>query len=271
MDKLFEELAASGFNVQYFLTAGVFFIAAALLLGWIGKLIFGIKNDLGHAVSSAIGILFIYIITVVVLMAGPELNKLQAFLSPLPFISIAQEQLNLFIFESATFDQICTEILSMIILSFLVNLLDSLLPKGEKLLEWFAYRVATVVIAMAAHWLVCQLLTAFLPDVVVTYAPMILLGILVVMLSVGIFKYLVGAAIATVNPIIGAIYTFFFANLVGKQITKAVLSTALLSGLIFGLNVLGITTVSIAPAALMAYFPILIILVAVWYVINRIL
>jgi hypothetical protein len=239
-----------------------------LLLSSLFRFIFGKKAQLNHAVSSSVEILCLYIINIVLYSFGLHW---ELFLSPLPFISIAQEQLTLFIFESATFDQICTEILSMIILSFLVNLLDSLLPKGEKLLEWFAFRVATVVIAMAAHWLVCQLLTAFLPDVVVTYAPMILLGILVVMLSVGIFKYLVGAAIATVNPIIGAIYTFFFANLVGKQITKAVLSTALLSGLIFGLNVLGITTVSIAPAALMAYFPILIILVAVWYVINRIL
>jgi hypothetical protein len=124
---------------------------------------------------------------------------------------------------------------------------------------------------MGAHWITWQLLTAFLPDVIVTYASTILLGVLVVMLSVGAFKFIIGAAIATVNPIIGALYTFFFANLVGRQISKSVLTTTLLALLIWGLNYLGITTISIALAALMAYLPFLIVLVVVWYVINHIL
>ena len=49
------------------------------------------------------------------------------------------------------------------------------------------------------------------------------------------------------------------------------LAAALLSLLIYGLNELGILTISIAAAALMAYLPFLIILIAVWYVVNRIL
>ncbi len=271
MDSIFQDLIDSGFSTEHFLMAGVFFVAAALVLGWLGRLIFGKKNELGHAVSSAIGILFIYIVTVVVLMAGPELEMFQDFLSPLPYISIENEQLSLFIFETASFDQICTQILSMIILSFLVNLLDTILPRGKSPLTWFLYRCATVALSMGAHWITWQLLTAFLPDVIVTYASTILLGVLVVMLSVGMFKFIIGAAIAAVNPIIGALYTFFFASLVGKQISKAVLTTALLSLLIWGLNYLGITTISIALAALIAYLPFLIILTAVWYVTNRIL
>lgn len=271
MDKILNELTVSGFDAEYFLMAGVFFAAAALVLGWLGKLIFGAKNDLSHAVSSAVGILFIYIVTIVVLMAGPELEKFQVFLSPLPFISIEGDQLTLFVFQQASYDQICTQVLSMIILAFLVNLLDTLLPRGKAILDWFLYRCFTVILAMAAHWIVCQLLTTFLPDVIVTHAPAILVGVLLVMLSVGLFKFIVGAAIATVNPIIGALYTFFFASLIGKQISKAVLTTALLSLLILGLNHLGITTISIAFAALIAYLPFLIILIAAWFVINHIL
>jgi hypothetical protein len=271
MDSIFYELAESGFSTEHFLMAGIFFVAAAMVLGWLGRLIFGKKNELGHAVSSAIGIMFIYIVTVVILMAGPELEMFREFLSPLPFISIEDQQLTLFIFETASFDQICTQILSMIILSFLVNLLDTLLPRGKSSLTWFLFRCATVVLSMGAHWITWQLLTAFLPDVIVTYASTILLGVLVVMLSVGAFKFIIGAAIATVNPIIGALYTFFFANLVGRQISKSVLTTTLLALMIWGLNYLGITTISIALAALMAYLPFLIVLVVVWYVINHIL
>ena len=60
------------------------------------------------------------------------------------------------------------------------------------------------------------------------------------------------------------------ANVVGKQITKAMLTTAILSGLVYLLNYLGVTVISIASAALMAYIPFLIILVVLWYVVNRI-
>ena len=271
MENLLNELTQSGFSVEMFLTAGVFFAAAALVVGWLGKIIFGKNNELGHAVSSAIGILFIYIITVLVLMAGPELEKFQEFLSPLPFVNIEAEQLHLFVYANATFDTICAQIVSMVILAFLVNLLDTLLPRGENIIGWFLFRCVTVILAMGAHWLVCQLLASFLPDVIVNYASVILLGVLIIMLSVGIFRFIVGAAIATVNPIVAALYTFFFANLVGVQLSKSVLTTAMLCLLIYALNELGILTISIAAAALMAYLPFLIILIAVWYVVNRIL
>lgn len=270
MENLINELAASGFKIEHFLMAGLLFCVASILLGWLGKLIFGSKNDLSHAISSAIGILFIYIVTIVVLMAGPELERFQEFLSPMPFIHIEGENLTFFVFKEASFDVICTQILSMIILAFLVNLLDTLLPKGEGIVSWFLMRCVTVMLAMAAHWIVCQLLTAFLPDVIVTHASTVLLGILVVMLSVGFFKYLVGAAIATVNPFIGALYTFFFANIIGKQLTKSVLTTALLSALVFAMNELGILTISVAIGALMAYLPVLVILALAWYLINKI-
>ena len=253
MENLLNELTKTGFSVEMFLTAGVFFAAASLLVGWLGKVIFGNNNELGHAVSSAIGILFIYIITVLVLMAGPELEKFKEFLSPLPFVNIEGEQLQLFVYAESTFDAICVQVLSMVILAFLVNLLDTLLPRGDTIMGWFLFRCVTVILGMAAHWLVCQLLTAFLPDVIVNYASVILLGVLVVMLSVGIFRFLVGAAIATVNPIVGALYTFFFANIIGVQLSKSVLTTALLSLLIYALNELGIITISIAAAALMAF------------------
>ena len=74
-----------------------------------------------------------------------------------------------------------------------------------------------------------------------------------------------------VNPIIGALYTFFFANIIGKEVSKAVLSTALLTALVWALNEFGITVFSISAAALMAYVPFLVILAVVWYIVNRIL
>ena len=101
------------------------------------------------------------------------------------------------------------------------------------------------------------------------YAPVILLAILLVMLLTGALRFLVGLVLTTVNPLIAALYTFFFASLVGKQITKAVLTTGILSGVILLLEKLGITTLSLLSGALVAYIPFLLILIVVWYIVSR--
>lgn len=260
-----------GVDLTQLLTTAAVFLAASLILGFLGKLVFGDRSALSHAVSSAIGILFIYVATVVVISVGGELEQFRPYLSPLPFVSIEGEELRLFVFEGSATQVICSQVLSMVILAFLVNLLDTVLPRGKNIITWFLFRCATIVLAILAHWLVTGLFTTMLPDVITEYASAVLLGILVVMLAVGALKFLVGAAIATVNPIIGALYTFFFANIVGRQLSKAVLTTALLSALVFALNRIGIIAISIAVASLMAYVPFLVILAVVWYILNRIL
>ena len=81
---------------------------------------------------------------------------------------------------------------------------------------------------MALHLIVTQLFTTYLPQGLVTYAPTILLALLVLLLLVGALKIVVGAILATVNPLIGAFYTFFFATIVGKALSKAMLTALLL-------------------------------------------
>ena len=100
---------------------------------------------------------------------------------------------------------------------------------------------------------------------------MILLALMVLLLLVGALKLIVGAVLATVNPLIGAFYTFFFATIVGKSLTKAILTAGILAGIVAALNYIGCFAVSIAAAALIAYIPLLIVLVVIWYVVSRIL
>ena len=159
----------------------------------------------------------------------------------------------------------------MIILAFLANLADGWLPKGKKLFAWFFFRCLSVMIAMLLHLLANAILNVLLPEGLLLWAPVVLLGLLFLMMAVGALKILVGALISTVNPVIGALYTFFFASIIGKQISKAVLTTALLAGIVWLLYSLGITAVFIASAALAAYIPLLIILLVLWYLVGHIL
>ena len=121
------------------------------------------------------------------------------------------------------------------------------------------------------HVIVSYLFTTYLPEGLVTYAPTILLGILAIMLLTGALKFLVGLILTSVNPLVAALYTFFFANVVGKHVTKAVVTTGILAGLVILLQKIGIYAISVASAELIAYVPLLILLVVLWYLVKKIL
>ena len=73
------------------------------------------------------------------------------------------------------------------------------------------------------------------------------------------------------NPLIGAFYTFFFATIVGKALSKAIFTAGILCAIVAALNYVGCVSVSIASAALIAYIPLLVVLLIVWYVVGHIL
>lgn len=267
MESIVNYFASMNLNISEFLKATGMLVAALLVLALIGRFVFGKRSALILAVSSAIGILFIYAITVVLGDAGADFQK---FIAPLPFVTIENDTMLLFDFQS-DYTVVCTQILSMIILSFLMNLADSWLPTGKHIFSWVFFRCLGVILALVLHLVVTGLFTTYLPEGLVTYAPTILLAILVLMLLTGALKFLVGLVLTTVNPLIAALYTFFFANVVGKQITKAILTTGILAGLVLVLREMGVVAISIASAALAAYIPLIILLVVLWYIVGKLL
>ncbi len=267
METIINSFDSIGFDFNSFWKAALVLLIGTLLLSIFGRFVFGKRSALNNAVSSAIGILFIYAVSVVLRSTGVQIN---ALLAPLPFVSFSGNEMVLFSFAGAHYTEICNQLLSMIILSFLVNLADGWLPRGKNVFSWIFFRCITVVVGYLLHLIVVWLFASYLPEGIVTYAPAILLGILVILLLTGALKIIVGALLTTVNPIIGGLYTFFFATVIGKQVTKAVLTTALLSALILGLQYVGVGVISIASAALVAYIPIMLVLIVLWYIVCRI-
>lgn len=267
MESIVKYFAELNLDIGVFLKSIGMLIAALLVLAVLGRFVFGKRSALILAVSSAIGILFVYVITILLGGAGEDLQK---FIAPLPFVTIENDTMYLFNFQ-ADYTVVCTQVLSMIILSFLMNLADGWLPIGKRVFGWIFFRCLGVLIALILHLIVTGLLTNILPEGLVTYAPVILLGILVLMLLTGALKFLVGLVLTTVNPLIAALYTFFFANVVGKQVTKAILTTGILAGLVLVLQKMGVVAISIASAALAAYIPLIILLVILWYVVGKLL
>jgi len=267
MESIINYFKSFNLDIGAFLKANCMLIGAFLLLALLGRFVFGKKSVLCRSVSSAIGIFFVYCLTVVLCYAGAEFQK---FIAPLPYVTIANGTMTLFSFQQ-DYTVVCAEVLSMIILAFLMNLADGWLPVGKHIISWIFFRCLGVVLALFLHLVVTGLLTAYLPEGLITYAPTILLGILVLMLLTGALKFLVGLLLTSVNPLIAALYTFFFANAIGKQITKAMLTTAILTGLILILQKIGIVAISVASAALAAYIPLILLVLILWFIVGKLL
>jgi len=268
MDSILSILESANINPTVFLSSTLILSVGSIVLGVLGRFVFGGSHILSHSISSAISILFVYAVAIVVYSIAPTLTD---FIPALPYATISASSLTLFSFKGAHYTVSCTQRLNMIILAFLANLLDSLIPKIKNFFGWILTKAVAVIGAIGLQLLVDHLIRSFLPVGLVTYAPVILLALLILLLLVGALKIVVGALLATVNPLIAAFYTFFFATVVGKALTKAILTTAIITGLVIALSYVGCTVISIAAAALIAYIPLLIILIAVWYVVNRLL
>lgn len=267
MDQIIIKLQEANVEPKVFLMASAILALGSLLLGCVGGLIWGKKSSFFHSVSSAIGIVFVYVIVVVLYSVLPDLTKM---VPNLPFVSFKGSNMHLFNFRSAHYTTVCTQLLNMVILGFIANLLACCIPTGKNVLLWLISKCVTVICAILLWLLANWLINRYVPQGLVTYAPTILLGLLVLLLLVGSLKFLVGAILTSVHPLIGAFYTFFFATLVGKSLTRALFTTVVLTGIEFALNYIGCSSISIVSGALIAYLPLVIILAFIWYIVNRI-
>lgn len=241
----------------------------AIFLGFLGRVVLGKRSSLNHAVSSVMGIVFLYAVTIVIYTFDPA--DLAQYLSPLPFVTFSGNSLYLLSFTAMELPAICYQVLSMLILAFLVNLLDTFIPKGKKIFSWYLWRFVSVALSIILHIAATWAVNTYLPEVLILHAPIILLGILAFMLLLGIAKALLGLVLTVTNPILGAIYTFFFANIIGKQLSKAVLTTVLLCGIVYALEYFGYLAIDITATALGAYVPLIFVLLVLWYLIGHIL
>lgn len=255
-------LFPSGFDFTSAIKFILIFTVSVLAAGFLFKLLFGKKSELNRALSGAIGILFVYGLTIVIYTFDPA--DLSRFLSPLPYVVFSYDNLYLFVFKGTHYSVICSQALSMIVLAFLYHILDDFMPEGKGL-HWLLYRLLTIVMAMALHYVTTWLFRTYLPGPLVTYAPTVLLIILVSLLLMGFLKLILGVVLTVVNPILGAMYAFFFSTKLGKQLKRAVMTTLILSLLVCGLHSIGYSVISVSIASLTAYIPLVLILLGLWY------
>ena len=116
-----------------------------ILTGTVSRAIFGKRSLLFESASSAVGIVFIYALTAVIYSIATQYIP---YTRPLPFVVITNEELMLISMTDLHFTQVCDMLLSMVILSFVMNLTDRWLPIGKNFFTWVLWRCVSVLLCM---------------------------------------------------------------------------------------------------------------------------
>ena len=91
------------------------------------------------------------------------------------------------------------------------------------------------------------------------------------MLFSGFVSLILGLIISINSPFLGAMYTFFFTSIVGKQVSKAVFSSAILTAIVYLMGYFGYTVISITAASLLTYIPLALVALILWYLSGHLL
>lgn len=252
--------------VDYAIFFGVA-IVGILLISSMFRFLFGKKAQLGKSITSAMEILCLYVICIVVYSFGLHWD---IFLNPLPFVSIEEGHMQVFPILDAEYMEICSQFTKLLIIAFLVNLMNSIIPEGKKLWLWLLLRLGTVILVIFVNYGLDHMLNIWLPQGITDVAPIILLGTLILLILLGSLKMIVGVSLFVANPIIGALYTFFFSNLIGRALARSIVSAGLITALVYLLHSLGIVAMTITATSLLLLIPALIIVILIWYLVDRI-
>lgn len=238
----------------------------SLGIGFLFRLIFGNHCAANRVVSGFIGILFVYATTVAVFRFEPW--GLEQYLSPLPFTIFRRDILIISVSMCPTLSELSSHLLSLIILAFIIQFLNFILPDGRSLFIWLLLKVLSVAAAIFLHLAANWALNTFLPGVIAAYAPIVLLAVLIVTLAISLFNPLLCVLFTVVNPVVGVLYTFFFSNVVGKHLTRAVFSAALICGLFRAMEYFDFGVIDITGPALLTYCPFAIFFMGLWYIFD---
>ena len=241
-------------------------IVAIFVVAGIFRLSLGPGSMINNAIASAVAILTIYVIAVLLYSFG---SKLHVLFEPLPFVSVSEDYLTIFPIFEASLQELCKEVVNLTILAYVMNLMETWLPKGDKIGSWFSFRFFALVIAVCVHYSVSLLLKHVVSESVLVVVPIYLMGIIALAFLLGVLKMIIGGESFFVKSFLGSFHSFFFAKDMGKQLMRAMTTTILMTILVCILNYLSFTTVAIAAVTFFTYFPIILLGLILWYVIAK--
>jgi hypothetical protein len=264
--KILDIVLPESFDVTAYVMHLLVAIVAIFVVAGIFRLSLGKGSIINGAIASAVAILTIYVITVLLYSFN---GKLHVLFEPLPFVTVSEDYLTIFpIFQSSP-HEFFREVVNLIILAYVMNLMETWLPKGDKIGSWFSFRFFALVIAVCVHHSISLLLKHVVSESVLVLVPICLLGIIGLAFVLGVLKMIIGGESFFVKNFLGAFHGFFFSNDMGKQLMRAMTTTIIMTTFVIVLNYLSFTTIAIAAVTFFTYFPIILIGLFLWYIISK--
>lgn len=250
------------------LTVFLLIVASLVIItGIVFRIFFGKNCQANKSVSAAIGLGFLYALTITVYCINPyDLSK---FLSPLPFVLFREDILIIVPFAGGDTPFVCTEILSLIILCFIVHTVSKFIPSGKSFFSWIISRIIVVCASIFLNLAAIMVMRTFFQSGIASFAPAILLAILGIAIIIALFNPLLCIIFTIVNPVVGILYTFFFNNLIGKQLTKAVISALLICTMFFIMESNGWSVISLNADNTFIFSICGIVLIPLWYLFDK--
>lgn len=259
IQRFFPEFSMVSFLQVMLVISAVLFFAGIIL-----RIFCGQHSSLSKGVVAAMSILFIYVVAVAINIQ----NHYEIFTAALPFISLTGDSLSIMQLIGKDIHPICVELVRMIVLAFLVNLLEDLIPDGKGFILRYLLKCLVIICSMIAYLFVTGLLERFLPGVIVTYAPVILLLTFLALFTGSLLNWIVvGVLSLSLGPfgaICGFCYKILFDSLIGQKLFAAILTSLIMLVVVYFLNVAGYTEILLLSAEIAVHFPTLLMLSIVW-------
>ena len=263
-----DSLLPENFNPGNYALSLLIAVLAIMAIGGLIRLCCGEGSILNGAFSSTIAIICIYATAILIYRYETRLNIL---FDALPFITVSKDYLLVFPILDVSFEILCAEIVQMLVLAFLMNLLETWLPKGKGFFSWFGFRFLAMAIALSLHYCANLLLNSVLQENALTTAPLIILGVVIVTFLLACLKLIIGGILTFIHPLLGIFYAFFFRQDIGKQLLRAMITTLFIGALVYALNALSYTAICIASVAVVTYLPVILLGLILWFVISKFL
>lgn len=224
IDSITEKVTNTLEQISLVLLAG----AVLMLLHALSKFLLGKRGQITMIFQATGEITLVYILYFLAYWWGMEEPF---FHTPLPFLCHDGPIPALMRYDGQPLRELAEPMAQLLLLSLVASGLHCLLPREKTGVLWFLLRIIAVLLILELYTLLDMWLATVLPQGIAPYALWILGCALGVLMLLGSLRLLVGLVIGNFNPIIGAIFTFFLSNFLGKVLSRAILTTVLLLGL----------------------------------------
>lgn len=244
------------------------FAVELFALSAVFRVIQGKDSAVTESFRTGLTLLLSYLLLILMYQFFPALR---GQLPQLPFSRVDEHCFVLLPVCSFAEELLYSQLFRLGILTLIMNFCDALLPKEEDFSSWFLRCFLGVFAGFVLYGFFIRLIEATIPQLLGAWAKPLVLGFCGVLLLSWVLKLLLGVVLTVMNPIVGAVYGFFFSHALGKQFPKSILTTGILLSALEGLNRIGKASFSFPDFDSISFSAPLLILSICLYLFHRFL